>query len=74
MKRALIEKDADSRPEDVLDLICRPSFSTRKEADLGSGRGVGMGVVSQTVQDLGGFLDFSSEPGKGTLFQVSACR
>jgi two-component system chemotaxis sensor kinase CheA len=38
----------------LLDVICSPGFSTRDEADRASGRGVGMAVVRDTVQELGG--------------------
>ena len=48
------EGDVDARA--LLDLICAPGFSTRDEADRVSGRGVGMAVVRETVQDLGGAL------------------
>ena len=45
--------------------------SSRDEATATSGRGVGLGVVATTVRDLGGRIDISSEPGRGTSF---SCR
>jgi two-component system, chemotaxis family, sensor kinase CheA len=54
----------------VLELICAPGFSTRDESDRGSGRGFGMDVVRRTVQELGGALRLSSEPGHGTRFTI----
>jgi two-component system chemotaxis sensor kinase CheA len=54
----------------LLDLICRPGFSTREEADLAAGRGVGMAVVSNTLRELGGNLGLESEEGKGTTFTM----
>jgi two-component system, chemotaxis family, sensor kinase CheA len=51
-------------------LICSPGLSTREETDRGSGRGFGMDVVRKTVQELGGSLRMSTEPGKGTRFVV----
>jgi two-component system chemotaxis sensor kinase CheA len=54
----------------VLDLICAPGLSTREQTDRGSGRGFGMDVVRKTVQELGGALRMSSDPGKGTRFTV----
>jgi two-component system chemotaxis sensor kinase CheA len=54
----------------VLDLICSPGFSTREESDRASGRGFGMDVVRRTVQELGGALRLSSEPGRGTQFTI----
>ncbi len=53
----------------LLDLICRPGFSTRAKADETSGRGVGMDVVRRVVVDqLGGELSLETDPGEGTTF------
>jgi two-component system, chemotaxis family, sensor kinase CheA len=54
----------------LLDLVCAPGFSTRDEADLTSGRGVGMDVVSSTVRALSGTLTMSTVPGRGTRFVI----
>ncbi len=54
----------------ILGLLCQPGFSTRDTADRGAGRGVGMAVVRNAVQDLGGTLRLASEPGKGTAFTL----
>jgi two-component system, chemotaxis family, sensor kinase CheA len=54
----------------ILDLICAPGFSTRQEADLTSGRGVGMSVVRDTVIDLGGSLTLDTQAGRGAHFVI----
>lgn len=54
----------------LLELLCRPGFSTRDEADRISGRGVGLDVVLQAVQGLGGTLALRSEEGRGTCFTI----
>lgn len=54
----------------VLDVLAAPGFSTRKSADLSSGRGVGMEVVRNTVRDLGGEMMVETEPGRGTCFTI----
>jgi len=54
----------------VLQMICAPGFSTREEADLGAGRGVGMTVVKTTISGLGGALAMNTRPGKGTRFTI----
>ncbi len=54
----------------VLKIICSSGFSTRDDADLASGRGVGMAVVYSTVRELGGNLTLSSEEGRGTRFTI----
>jgi two-component system chemotaxis sensor kinase CheA len=55
----------------LLDIICASGFSTREEADRISGRGVGMAVVRDTVQELGGTLELTTAPGRGTTFIVT---
>src|SRR5580692_7771456 len=59
--RSVADGEIDARV--LLDLICAPGFSTRDEADRGSGRGVGMSVVRDTVQDLGGTLSVETVVG-----------
>jgi two-component system, chemotaxis family, sensor kinase CheA len=59
----------DSRA--LLDIICASGFSTRDEADRASGRGVGMAVVRDAVEGLGGILTVESRPGHGTTFRVT---
>lgn len=54
----------------VLEILCSPGFSTREQADRGSGRGIGMSVVKNTVQELGGFLHLETTPNQGTHFTI----
>lgn len=61
---------ADADAARLLDLICRPSFSTREEADRSSGRGVGMAVVSTAVESMGGTLELATRPGHGAKFTM----
>jgi two-component system chemotaxis sensor kinase CheA len=62
----------DVRPDEalLLKLLCAPGFSTRDEADRASGRGVGMDVVSSTIEELGGVLTLATEKNRGTRFTV----
>jgi two-component system chemotaxis sensor kinase CheA len=64
--------DAGANPNDaaLLELICAPGFSTRDEADRGSGRGVGMDVVRKTVEELSGTITLETERGRGTRFTI----
>lgn len=55
---------------EILDIICSHGFSTREEADMNSGRGVGMAVVKKTIQELGGVLELDTESGMGTKFTI----
>jgi two-component system chemotaxis sensor kinase CheA len=54
----------------LLDILCQPGFTTQKQANLASGRGIGMDVVKNTVNELGGFISLETELGKGTLFTI----
>ncbi len=54
----------------LAELLCSPGFSTRDQADLTSGRGFGMSVVSDTLRELGGTLYLKTELGKGTRFTL----
>lgn len=66
----LITEGARIDEEALLDLICSPGFSTREEADMASGRGIGMSVVKNTVLGLGGTFALNSEVGRGTRFTI----
>ncbi len=68
--RGLIAGDVSLDETLLLKLICAPGFSTRDEADRASGRGVGMDVVSSTIEELGGTLTLSTEKGRGTRFTI----
>lgn len=57
-------------PRIILDILCTPGFSTKDEVDLTSGRGVGMAIVKNTVQELGGVLTFETQPDQGTHFTI----
>ena len=62
------------RPEHVsaiLDLVCVPGFSTREQVTGISGRGVGMDVVKQTLNEMGGGLEIDSQPGRGSVFRLT---
>jgi len=56
--------------QSILDLLCSPGFSTREDADLVAGRGVGMTVVCGAIRELGGTLALESEEGRGTQFTL----
>src|SRR6185503_2432381 len=54
----------------LLKILCSSGFSTRDDADLTSGRGVGMAVVYSTVRELGGNLTVDTEDRHGTRFTI----
>lgn len=66
----LIDTDTLPDPDSVLDILCEPGFSIKDRADLASGRGVGMTVVKNAVQELGGTLAMETQVGVGTRFTI----
>ncbi|MDB4969440.1 MAG: chemotaxis protein [Myxococcales bacterium] len=52
----------------LLELLCLPGLSTRDEATMTSGRGMGMDIVKRTVEQLGGELTLQTRVGVGTRF------
>ena len=58
-------------PDEIAQLIFKPGFSTRKIITDLSGRGVGMDVVRQNVQELHGALSVDFQPKQGTKFVLT---
>ncbi len=56
--------------EKIYDFIFHPGFSTAQQLSDVSGRGVGMDVVRRNIKELGGNVELSSIPGKGTTFII----
>lgn len=55
---------------ELIDFIFVHGFSTRSTVSETSGRGVGLDVVRDQVESLGGTVSVFTERGQGTLFQV----
>jgi two-component system chemotaxis sensor kinase CheA len=68
--RGLLAPGQSLAPEQLLDVLCAPGFSTRDESDMTSGRGIGMDVVRATVRALAGELSLETRPGQGTRFVI----
>jgi len=70
VERGLIspEQAAEMRPEDAINLIFLPGFSTAEKVSDVSGRGVGMDVVQDVIKTLNGSISVKSEIGKGSTF------
>jgi two-component system chemotaxis sensor kinase CheA len=54
-----------------LRLIFQPGFSTASEITELSGRGVGLDAVKAAVENFGGRVSVTSEPGKGSSFKIT---
>jgi two-component system, chemotaxis family, sensor histidine kinase and response regulator PixL len=58
-------------PNQLLDFIFEPGFSTAEKVSELSGRGVGLDVVRSQLRSLKGNVSVNSKPGKGTSFILS---
>jgi len=72
IKRGMItEKDADRLTQkENLSLIFRSELSTSPIITQISGRGLGLAIVQERIQKLGGTLTVESEFGKNTIFRM----
>ncbi|MFW3170369.1 chemotaxis protein CheA [Geodermatophilus sp. CPCC 206100] len=72
VERGLISLDVLNRmsPQDVLQMIFLPGFSTAAAVTNVSGRGVGMDVVKTNIESIGGTIEVESVPGKGTVCRL----
>ncbi|MDZ7781119.1 MAG: response regulator [Gemmatimonadota bacterium] len=52
---------------EVLEMAFEPFFTTK---EVGSGTGLGLSTVAAIIKSHGGLMNLSSEPRKGTTFQV----
>ncbi len=57
-------------PEQTLQFLFNPGFTTKNETTQASGRGVGLDVVRTSVARLKGQLEVASAPDKGTRFTI----
>ena len=66
-----LKTEVPSSDAALLELLCIPGLSTRDHATTTSGRGMGMDIVKRAVVDqLGGELILSTQPGAGTAFAL----
>lgn len=64
---ALLDRISD---QDALNLIFTAGFSTAESVTDLSGRGVGMDVVHNVIDKIGGTIELSSQIGKGTTLRL----
>ncbi|MCM1272210.1 MAG: chemotaxis protein CheA [Clostridium sp.] len=70
-KGAITEEQAEYMSEkDAVDLLFQPAFSTAEKISDVSGRGVGLDVVKNKIEGLGGDVEVDSKLGEGTTFIV----
>lgn len=57
-------------PEECLQLVCLPGFSTKDQVSDLSGRGVGMDVVMSRIKTLNGTVQIESKLGQGSTIRI----
>ena len=68
--KGIINDDETLSDEKIYDLIFQPGFSTADVVSDVSGRGVGMDVVRRNIRELGGAIEITSRPGKGSTITI----
>lgn len=64
------ERSVEMSDQEVFQLIFASGFSTAEKISDISGRGVGLDVVKNKIESLGGSVSIASELGKGTTFSI----
>ena len=72
LKSGIVTEEMASMLSDkqVYELIFASGFSTAEKISSISGRGVGLDVVKNTIENLGGEVTVDSVEGKGSLFSI----
>jgi len=71
VRKGLADARQDLSPEECMELIFLPGFSSAEQVTEVSGRGVGLDAVKASMDDLKGSIAVWSEPDRGTTFQVT---
>lgn len=71
MANGLLTKPAEEYTDkEIFNMVMLPGFSTNTEVTEFSGRGVGMDVVRQSIEKIGGSVSVDSKKGEGTNFII----
>lgn len=70
VKKGIISESEKLSEKEIFNLIFHPGFSTAENVTDVSGRGVGMDVVKEAIENLKGHLDINSVKGDGTKFTI----
>ncbi|GAW92898.1 chemotaxis protein CheA [Calderihabitans maritimus] len=72
LEKGLITEERAERMtrQEIINLIFAPGFSTAREVNDISGRGVGMDIVRNHIERINGMIDIETEVGKGTKFTI----
>jgi two-component system chemotaxis sensor kinase CheA len=62
--------DSELTEKEIFSLLLLPGFSTNEQVTEFSGRGVGMDVVKQNIEEVGGSISIKSIEGEGTTMTI----
>jgi len=70
LEHGLIREVSELSDKEIFGLIFTPGFSTARKVTTVSGRGVGLDVVKQAIDALGGDIEITCEQGIGTIITL----
>lgn len=71
LENGLITPEQRISEKELLEFLFHPSFTTRSDVGVVSGRGVGLDVVRRNIQELHGSIQLHNRPGQGVTFEIS---
>ena len=71
MIRIEIQDNGSGIPQDIIDKIFDPYFTTKHKSIMHSGTGLGLFIAHQHMQDHGGTIDVRSKVKEGTTFTLT---
>ncbi|MBR32233.1 MAG: hypothetical protein CMN77_13090 [Spirochaetaceae bacterium] len=70
LEKGIMTQEQEVDPDQLHEWIFHPGFSTKETVNEYSGRGVGLDVVKQGIESLGGSVQLKSIEGKGTIITL----
>lgn len=70
VEKGIISPEAVLSEKEIFELILAPGFSTASTVTSVSGRGVGMDVVTSSIESFGGTVEIQSTKGSGTTITL----
>lgn len=71
-RELLVKPEAEYTSQEIYELILKPGFTTNETVNAYSGRGVGLDVVNNIMEEIGGHLYIESQAGVGSKFTMVA--
>ncbi len=66
----LTKPESELSEKEIFSFLLMPGFSTKEKVTEFSGRGVGMDVVKQNIEEVGGSISIKSIEGEGSTFTI----